>query len=175
LLPASISPANNGLRKIHSGGWRCHTEYPGGSLWRQAELKRSLCDYQAATGTNTIASGDNGAQIWNWAMTTAGRVAMILEKQRCHEHERPTLEKIRDLAGSTATPLNVTNSLNGFADFASLSITPTLEYDWSGRCRTIDELLRIRPLVQVFAFEWIMQIWRRPSVAKMKAANLTLK
>jgi hypothetical protein len=79
----------------------------------------------AASGTNTIANGDN-AQLWNWATTTSGRVGIVFgETTASTAAGVPYDVQVSTLAGSTATPLNVTNSLNGSQTLPALSITPT--------------------------------------------------
>lgn len=84
-----------------------------------------LSNLAAAASTNTIANGDN-PQTWNWAMTTAGRIGMTLgETSAATSTGTPYLAKFTTLIGSTATPLNVANSLNGSQTLPALAITPT--------------------------------------------------
>jgi hypothetical protein len=85
----------------------------------------ALSAITAASATNTIANGDN-AQLWNWATTTSGRVGIVFgETTASTAAGVPYDVQISTLAGSTATPLNVTNSLNGSQTLPALSITPT--------------------------------------------------
>ena len=85
----------------------------------------ALSAITAASGTNTIANGDN-AQLWNWATTTSGRVGIAFgETTASTAAGVPYDVQVSTLAGSTATPLNVTNSLNGSQTLPALSITPT--------------------------------------------------
>lgn len=85
----------------------------------------ALSTITAAAGANTIASGDN-AQIWNWALTTANKVAFTFgETSAATSSGISYLVKLVTLAGSTATPLNLTDSLTGSQVLPTLSITPT--------------------------------------------------
>lgn len=68
----------------------------------------------AATGTNTIASGNNTGQVWNWANTTNSTVAMTLGETTVATNGTSTsgvpnqvLFKLATLAGSTEAPLSV--------------------------------------------------------------------
>jgi hypothetical protein len=74
---------------------------------------------------NTIANGDN-PQLWNWATTTSGRVGIGFgETTASTATGVPYDVQVSTLAGSTATPLNVTNSLNGSQTLPSIAVTPT--------------------------------------------------
>ena len=85
----------------------------------------ALSAITAAAGTNTIANGDY-AQLWNWATTTSGRVGIVFgETTASTAAGVPYDVQVATLAGSTATPLNVTNSLNGSQTLPALTITPT--------------------------------------------------
>ena len=84
----------------------------------------ALSAITAAAGANTIANGDN-QQIWNWATTTSGAVGMAFgETTASTSAGTPYGVKISTLIGSTATPLNISNSLNGSQTLPALSITP---------------------------------------------------
>ena len=85
----------------------------------------ALSAITAASGTNTIANGDY-AQLWNWATTTSGRVGIVFgETTASTAAGVPYDVQVSTLVGSTATPLNVANSLNGSQILPALSITPT--------------------------------------------------
>ena len=85
----------------------------------------ALSAITAATGGNTLANGDN-AQVWNFALTTAGKVGFTFgETTAATSTGTPYVLQAISLIGSTATPLNVTNSLNGSQILPALSITPT--------------------------------------------------
>ena len=84
----------------------------------------ALSAITAASGTNTIANGDN-AQLWNWATTTSGRVGIVFgETTPSTAAGVPYDVQVSTVAGSTASPLNVTNSLNGSQTLPALSIRP---------------------------------------------------
>jgi hypothetical protein len=62
----------------------------------------------AATGPNTINSGDN-AQVWNWSLTTSGKSAFTFgENIASTSAGTPFLVNIQTLAASTLNPLVVT-------------------------------------------------------------------
>lgn len=85
----------------------------------------AISSLTAAAGGNTIANGDN-AQVWNWATTTSGKIGMIFgETTASTSAATPYILQAKTLIGSTATPLNATNSLNGSQTLPALSITPT--------------------------------------------------
>ena len=85
----------------------------------------ALSAIAAAAGANTIGNGDY-AQIWNWAATTSGRIGMTFgETTASTSAGTPYLGEFVTLIGSTSTPLNVTNSLNGSQTLPALTITPT--------------------------------------------------
>lgn len=105
----------------------CATPTSGVSActWGTGGGSSVLSALTAATGTNTIANGDN-AQLWNWALTTAGKTAFTFgETTAATSTGTPYILKTTTLIGSTATPLNVANSLNGSQTLPALSITPT--------------------------------------------------
>lgn len=87
----------------------------------------ALSSITAATGANTIANGNNSAQIWNWALTsnadaftfgeTTAATSGTLGNQYIIEAET--------LAGSTAVPLGILSSLTGSQTLPTLHITPT--------------------------------------------------
>lgn len=98
---------------------------PQTTIWATCGGTAALSGITAASGANTIANADN-AQAWNWATTTSGRVAMIFgEGTASVSAGVPYILQAKTLIGSTATPLNVQNSLNGSQTLSALSITPT--------------------------------------------------
>lgn len=85
----------------------------------------ALSALTAATAGNTIANGDN-AQVWNWAPTTSGRVGMAFgETTASTSAGTPYLASFTTIAGSTATPLNITQSITGSQTIPTLALTPT--------------------------------------------------
>ena len=85
----------------------------------------ALSAITASVASNTIANGDNPF-LWNSATTTSGRVALTIgETTASTSAGTPYNVQIKTLIGSTATPLNVANSLNGSQTLPALSITPT--------------------------------------------------
>lgn len=84
-----------------------------------------LSGLTASAASTTIANGDNPF-LWNSATTTAGRIALkIGETTASTSTGTPYNLQVITLIGSTATPLNATNSLNGSQTLPTLSITPT--------------------------------------------------
>lgn len=68
----------------------------------------ALSSLTAATGTNTIASGDN-AQVWEWSLTSILKSAFTLTESAASTNggSNQVLADIATLASSTATPLKV--------------------------------------------------------------------
>jgi hypothetical protein len=85
----------------------------------------SLSSIIAATGANTIANGNNGAQVWNWAQTTASQTAFTFGETTAATGAGDIELAVTTIAGSTAIPLVVTDSLTGSQALAALKITPT--------------------------------------------------
>jgi hypothetical protein len=79
----------------------------------------------AATATNTIANGNFGAQIWNWAQTSNSQTAFTFGETTAATGTSDIELAVKTLAGSTAIPLSVTGSLTGSQTLTSLSVTPT--------------------------------------------------
>ena len=76
-----------------------------------------LDQISAATGTNTIQSGDN-AQIWQWLLTTSGKSAYTFtEPSASSAAGTPWLININTISSSTVNPLIVTaqGTANGVA------------------------------------------------------------
>lgn len=85
----------------------------------------ALSGITAATGANTVASGNNGAQIWNWAQTTNSQTAFTFGETTAATGTSDLELSVKTLAGSTAIPLSVIDSLTGSQTLSALSITPT--------------------------------------------------
>lgn len=88
----------------------------------------ALSSITAATGANTIASGNNAAQIWNWAQTANTQTAFTIGETTAATSGTLGNQygfKAVTLAGSTAVPMNVTSSLTGSQTLPTLHITPT--------------------------------------------------
>jgi hypothetical protein len=85
----------------------------------------ALSAITAATGTNTIANGNNSGQVWNWALTSNTVTAMTFGETTAATGTSDQLVAVTTTAGSTAVPLTVTNSLTGSQTVAALKITPT--------------------------------------------------
>jgi hypothetical protein len=79
----------------------------------------------AATATNTIANGNFGAQIWNWAQTSNSQTAFTFGETTAATGTNDLELVVKTLAGSTAIPLSVISSLTGSQAIPSLSVTPT--------------------------------------------------
>lgn len=85
----------------------------------------ALSSITAATTSSTLANGDN-PWVLNSAMTTASRIGTTFgETSAATSTGSPYRVQVVTLAGSTAIPLNITNSLTGSQTLPSLSITPT--------------------------------------------------
>jgi hypothetical protein len=84
----------------------------------------ALSAITAATGSNTIASGNN-PQVWNWAQTTNNQTAFTYGETTAATGTGDIGVAVKTLAGSTAIPLSVANSLTGSQTLPALSITPT--------------------------------------------------
>ena len=87
----------------------------------------ALSSITAATTTNSINSGNN-AQTWNWSLTGATTVGMTFTENSASTGGTPGVQAligISPLAGSTAVPLILANSLTGSQALPTLSIAPT--------------------------------------------------
>lgn len=81
----------------------------------------------AATGSNTIANGNNGLQIWNWA-PTSNQVSFQFGETTAATGGTLGNQygvKFVTLSGSTSIPVNITDSLSGSQTLPALHITPT--------------------------------------------------
>ena len=85
----------------------------------------ALSAITAATGANTIASGNNSGQVWNWALTTASTTAFTFGETTAATGSGDQLLQVKTLAGSTAPPLTVSDSLTGSQSLAALQVFPT--------------------------------------------------
>lgn len=85
----------------------------------------ALSAITAAAGANTIASGNNGAQVWNWAQTTASQTAFTLGETTAATGSGDIELAVKTLAGSTAIPLVVSSSLTGAQALSTLQVLPT--------------------------------------------------
>lgn len=93
-----------------------------------APSSSALSSITAAASTNTIASGNNFDQIWNWALTTNSHAAMTFGETTAATNGtlgNQYIVKNITLAGSTAVPMNITSSLTGSQTLPTLHITPT--------------------------------------------------
>jgi hypothetical protein len=104
----TFTPAANGLSISASGS--------GGSP--------ALSAVTASTVTTTIANG-NFAETWTSATTTNTQAAFTLSEATAATGTNDVELAITTLAGSTAIPLVITDSLTGSQTLAALSITPT--------------------------------------------------
>lgn len=88
----------------------------------------ALSSITAATAANTIASGNNAAQIWNWALTANNETAFTFGETSASTSGLLGAQYIlstQTLAGSTAVPFNVANSLTGSQTLPAIYVTPT--------------------------------------------------
>jgi len=100
----------------------------------------ALSAITAASGANTIANANNGAQVWNWAQTTNSQTAFTFGETTAATGTSDLELVVKTIAGSTAIPLSVLNSLTGAQTLAALSITPT--WNTSG---VVDAALFVNP------------------------------
>jgi hypothetical protein len=87
----------------------------------------ALSGLTAATGANTIASGNNGLQIWNWAPTTNQNQFQFGETTAATAGTlgNQYILSAKTLAGSTAVPFGVISSITGSQTLPSMYVTPT--------------------------------------------------
>ena len=102
----------------------------------------TLSAITAATASNTLANGNHGLQIWNWAPTsnqvsfTFGETTAATSGTLGNQYG----VQVITLAGSTSVPLNVTSSLTGSQTLPTVHITPT--WNTTG---VVDAALLINP------------------------------
>lgn len=85
----------------------------------------ALSSVTAATGANTIASGNSGGQVWNWAQTTNSQTAFKFGETAAATGTSDLEVAIATLGGSTAIPLTVSDSLTGSQTLPALSVACT--------------------------------------------------
>ena len=93
----------------------------------------ALSAITAATNTNTVASGNNYGQVWNWALTTNSVSAMTLGETTAATGGTLTsalanqaIFGLGTLSGSTATPFTVTQgSITGTVAFPAAQLQTT--------------------------------------------------
>lgn len=103
-----------------------------GTTWELSDIGNApsggggsaLSAITAATGANTIASGNN-AQVWNWAQTTTSQTAMTFGETTAATGTGDIEVAVKTITGSTAIPLSVISSLNSAQILPTVSITPT--------------------------------------------------
>jgi hypothetical protein len=102
-------------------GWSIEFDVTGGGGGIAA-----LSGITAAVAANTIANG-NWPQTWNWAQTTAAQTGMAFGETSAASGGAGNqyLASFTTLAGSTATPVKIVNSLTGSQALPALSILPT--------------------------------------------------
>jgi hypothetical protein len=83
-----------------------------------------LSSITAATSGNTIASGNNSGQIWNWALTSPSVTAFTFGETTAATGASDLLLAANTLAGSTAIPLTISNSLTGSQTLPTLQVIP---------------------------------------------------
>ncbi len=127
----SCSGATNALIWTSGTGFGCNTI---------SVSSVALSSVAAATGANTIANGNHGAQVWNWAQTSNSQTAFTFGETTAATGTGDIELAVSTLAGSTSIPLSVGNSLTGSQTVAALSITPT--WNTTG---VVDAALLINP------------------------------
>ena len=103
-----------------TGAISCGTSNSGGG--------GALSAITAATTTNTIASGNNGGQIWNWALTANNQNAFTFGETTAATSGTLGNQNIlgaTTLAGSTAVPMQIADSLTGTQTLPALYVAPT--------------------------------------------------
>jgi len=102
--------ASSGLFRIYeSGAWKTLCNKTDAACG--AGSGSALSAVTAATGGNSISSGDN-AQVWGWSLTTAAKTALTINEASASINGagNQSLLDITTLSGSTASPLRVTSA-----------------------------------------------------------------
>lgn len=68
----------------------------------------ALSSVSAASAANTISSGDNGSQIWRWALTTNGTTAFSFTESAASSATTSYILDVHTLSTSTAKPIKIT-------------------------------------------------------------------
>ena len=122
-FPSCADTGGNHLNfTLATGVFSCGTSSSGGGG------SSALSAITAAIATNTIASGNNYDQVWNWALTTNNHSAFTFGETTAATNGtlgNQYILKVSTASGSTAVPFNVTNSLSGSQALATLHLTPT--------------------------------------------------
>lgn len=84
----------------------------------------ALSAITAATASNTISNANN-PQTWQWAQTSNNQAAFTLTESTAATGTSDILLKLATLAGSTAEPLAVSDSLSGTQTLCAICVTPT--------------------------------------------------
>lgn len=122
LLPTTSPSANQVLSSAAPSGGSCQTSWAASGAGSS-----SLSAITPATAGNTIANGNNGLQIWNWAPTSNQASFQIGETTAATGGTLGSQFGTRfvSLAGSTSVPVGITSSITGSQTLPSLYITPT--------------------------------------------------
>lgn len=84
-----------------------------------------LSNITAATGSNTVANGNNGGQTWQSQLTTNGVNFLNITESLAGTATSASLFNVATLAGSTVLPATFSNSLTGTQTLAALTVAPT--------------------------------------------------
>ena len=119
-LPGSISASTLCLTQTGTGS------ISAAPIWGSCAgtAATALSSVSAATTSNTIASGNNPIT-WNWQQTTNTQTAFTFGETSASTGTNDHIVDIKTVAGSSAIPLTVSDSLTGSQAFAALQILPT--------------------------------------------------
>lgn len=112
----------------NTSGTLCLQENSSGvASWAACGGSVALSGITAATAPTTLANGNNGLQIWNWAPTTNQNQFQFGETTAATSGTLGSqyILSAKTLLGSTAVPLGIISSINGSQTLPSLHITPT--------------------------------------------------